>query len=226
MATTTTVYALRRNLLGTVPHIAASAYGPGTIVQIADGRIGVFEGLSSPSTNDLVDLAVAGQFDVVKNATSDTYSVGAPVYWDPTNNVAKTTSAGGYYYVGRCVIASVSGDTYVYTDLNAVAPKRYPTATVAAAGSAQGDAAALIEGFNIVTGANGTVGVILPTAVAGMEVIIKGTTSGVLKVYPAGSGIINALSASAAISLASGVIPAIFVASSATQWYTIPLVPS
>lgn len=98
--------------------------------------------------------------------------------------------------------------------------------SVAAAGSGQSDAAALSEGLSVVTGANGTVGVKLPTAVAGAIVLIKGTTSGVLKVYPASGGTINALSQDAAMSLASGVIPAIFVAISATQWYTFPLVPS
>jgi hypothetical protein len=99
-------------------------------------------------------------------------------------------------------------------------------ASVTAAGSAIGDAAALSNGLNIVTGADGTKGVILPVAVPGMQVYVKGVTAGVLKVYPQSSSTINALSASAAISLASGATPAIFVASSTTQWYTIPLLPS
>lgn len=108
-----------------------------------------------------------------------------------------------------------------------VLPSRMPVgADVAAAGSVQGDAAALVEGLQVVTGANGTLGVILPTAVAGAMVIIKGTTAGVLKVYPATGAAINAISANGAMSLASGVIPAIFVAKSATQWYTLPLLPS
>jgi hypothetical protein len=97
---------------------------------------------------------------------------------------------------------------------------------VAAAGSIQGDAAALIEGFQAVSGADGTKGVILPTAVAGMIVIIKGTTSAVLKVYPATGAAINGVAANSAMSLASGLVPAIFIADSATQWYTIPLLPS
>ena len=50
---------------------------------------------------------------------------------------------------------------------------RIPTTTVAAAGSNQGNAAALSEGFNLVTGADDTKGVVLPAAVAGMQVIIK-----------------------------------------------------
>jgi len=99
-------------------------------------------------------------------------------------------------------------------------------ADVAAAGSVQGDATALLEGFQVVTGADGTKGVKLPVAVAGAVVIIKGTTSAVLKVWPNTGAAINAVAANSAMSLASGVIPAIFIAKSATQWYTLPLLPS
>lgn len=100
-------------------------------------------------------------------------------------------------------------------------------ADVAAAGSTVADAAQLLEGFTVVTGANGTLGVKLPaTPTAGTIVIIKGTTAGVLKVWPDAAATINAIGSNGAISLASGAIPAIFIAKSATQWYTLPLVPS
>lgn len=97
---------------------------------------------------------------------------------------------------------------------------------VAGAGSIQSDAAALLEGFQVITGANGTLGWRLPTAVAGMRVTIKGTTAGVAKIWPATGAQINAVGADTAMSLASGVIPAIFIAKTSTQWYTIPLLPS
>jgi hypothetical protein len=98
--------------------------------------------------------------------------------------------------------------------------------SVAAAGSVQGDAAALSEGLSVVTGANGTLGVRLPTAVAGAIVIIKGTTAGVLKVWPATGAAINALGSNNSMSFASGAVPAIIIATSSTQWYTFPLLPS
>jgi hypothetical protein len=98
--------------------------------------------------------------------------------------------------------------------------------TVTAAGSAQGDAAALALGFQTVTGADGTKGVILPQGEVGDLVLIKGLTAGVLKVYPNSGGQINAIAANGAMSLASGLIPAIFVCAGSAQWYTIPLVPS
>lgn len=100
-------------------------------------------------------------------------------------------------------------------------------ADVAAAGSTVTDAAQLSAGFTVVTGADGTKGVKLPaTPTAGTLVIIKGTAAAVLKVWPDAAATINAIGSNGAISLASGAIPAIFIAKSATQWYTLPLVPS
>ncbi len=99
--------------------------------------------------------------------------------------------------------------------------------TVAAAGSTVSDATQIYSGLTVVTGANGTVGVKLPpTPQPGTMVVVKGTTAGVLKVWPDAAATINAIGSNGAISFASGAIPAIFLATSATQWYTIPLVPS
>lgn len=100
-------------------------------------------------------------------------------------------------------------------------------ADVAGTGSVVGDAAQLLEGFTVITGANGTLAWKLPaTPVAGTIVIVKGTTAGVAKIFPDAAATINAIGSNGAISLASGVIPAIFVAKSTTQWYTLPLLPS
>lgn len=104
---------------------------------------------------------------------------------------------------------------------------KIPTATVAAAGNAQGNAGALVAGFMLVTAADDTKGVVLPAAVAGRICIVKSTVSNkILKVYPASADAINAIAADSAISLASGPTVAIFVAYDATTWYTIPLLPS
>lgn len=104
---------------------------------------------------------------------------------------------------------------------------RIPTATVAAAGSAQGDAAAVTEGFTLVTAADATKGVVLPSAVAGMQVIIKNAdaANAILKIYPAASDAINALSANAALSIAAKT-SVLLVAYDATTWYSLPLLAS
>ncbi len=90
-------------------------------------------------------------------------------------------------------------------DLIEVLPSRLipqNVASVAAAGSAQGDAAALTAGINTVSAADGTKGVILPAAKAGLvvEVYNEHATNG-LKVYPATGDDINDGSANASITM-------------------------
>lgn len=99
--------------------------------------------------------------------------------------------------------------------------------TVVAVGTNLATAAQLLEGFQTVSAADGTVGVKLPaTPVAGTTVMVKGVTAGILKVYPDAAATINAIGSNGAMSLATGAMPATFVAASATQWYTTQLVPS
>lgn len=101
-----------------------------------------------------------------------------------------------------------------------------PTATKAAAGSAQGDATALSLGFNLVTGADATKGVVLPTAVAGQIVIVRnndGTSD--LKIYPASSDKINGGSANAAITIQENT-SLMLIAYDATDWYSLPVTAS
>lgn len=97
-------------------------------------------------------------------------------------------------------------------------------AVIAGAGTDQTNGTAITKTNNLVTGADGTVGVVLPTPVAGYVVRVVNTvttTGNVLKVYPGGASVqINALTASTgAFSVGPG-REAIFVATSATQWYT------
>lgn len=103
---------------------------------------------------------------------------------------------------------------------------KFPVTAVTATGSVIGDAAALSSGINVVTGADATKGVILPVTTGGDVVIIKNNTAAALKVYPQSGGTINALSTSAALSTAAGLVSFIMYSTSATQWYTLPLLPS
>ena len=72
---------------------------------------------------------------------------------------------------------------------------------VAAAGSTQADAAALSSARAIhrVTGANATVGVILPAGVAGVSHMVLNAVNAVLKVYPASGEKIESGTANAAL---------------------------
>jgi len=81
-----------------------------------------------------------------------------------------------------------------------------------------------------VTAADGTKGVALPTGVAGLVVIVKNddTANAILKVYSANdsnSAAINAVASGSAYSMAAKT-SCMFVAYSATQWFSVPLVAS
>jgi hypothetical protein len=100
-----------------------------------------------------------------------------------------------------------------------------PSTTKAAAGTVQGDATALATGFNLVTGADGTKGVVLVAAVAGTQTVVVNNSASILKVYPNTSDKINSLAVDTAISMAANT-SALFTAYDAEFWYTTPTVPS
>ncbi len=212
---------------GAIDYTPSSAVTGGDVV-VLNGIVGV--ATSDIAANTKGSLATEGVFKLPK--TTAAVVRGLPIHWDPTGSPDNGTASSGAAnqlgvgtYAGMCVEASGSGDDYAITDLNATTNLLAVTA-VTAAGSVIGDAAQLSQGINVVTGADGTKGVILPTAVPGMQVIVKGVTAGVLKVWPKTGATINALSASAALSMTTGAMPLTFVATSATQWYTLPLVAS
>lgn len=211
-----------------IDYTPAAAVTGGDVV-VLNGIVGI--AITDIAANDKGALAVEGIFKVPKTTAAQVR--GYPVYWnstgDPDSGTAGTGAAnqlGVGVFMGIAVEATASGDDYTIVELNRAYPALVGSAAVTAAGSAQGDAAQLYHGFNVVTGADGTKGVILPTAVPGMIVYLKGVTSAVLKVYPKTGGAINAVAANGALSLTTGVMPSIFIASSTTQWYTIPLVAS
>jgi len=100
-----------------------------------------------------------------------------------------------------------------------------PSATVAATGSVQGDAAAIATGFTLVSAANGTKGVLLPAATAGKVCIVKNNAAGALKIWPATGDAINAVAPDGAYSI-TNLTSVLLVAYDDTTWYSVPLVAS
>lgn len=212
---------------GVINHTPVAAVTAGDVV-VVNGIVGV-------AANDIAAgvkgaLAVCGVYKLPK--TTAAIVAGLPVHWNPTGDPDSGTAGSGAAnqlgigtFAGMAVEATGSGDNYAIVQLNE-ASGLLAVNSVTAAGSVIGDAAQLSQGLNVVTGADGTKGVILPVAVPGMQVVVKGVTAGVLKVWPKTGSTINALSASAALSMTTGAMPLTFVASSATQWYTLPLVAS
>jgi predicted RecA/RadA family phage recombinase len=216
-------------------------YTPGSAVFAGD--VIVVGGLVMVAKHDIDlvtitkgSLAIRGIFEFPKDAS--VFAAGDPVYWNaagnPTVGTAGTgcasSTAAGTTFAGWATQAQVTGDATVMVDLTAstgVSSKRVGVNTVAATGSIISDAAPVIEGLNFVTAANGTKGVLLPVGFPGARVIVKndGAAAAVLKVWPQTGAQINALAASNPISLAS-TVSAEFYCYSATQWYTLPLLPS
>jgi hypothetical protein len=103
---------------------------------------------------------------------------------------------------------------------------KFSTVAATGAGSAASDAAPITTGFVLVTAADGTKGVVLPTApLAGTFIIVKNNSASALAVWPDAAATINAIAANDDIDLAANTA-AIFIASSPTQWWTLPLLPS
>ena len=94
-------------------------------------------------------------------------------------------------------------------------------ATLAGAGTIQGDAAAVVAQVTFVTGSDGTVGVVLPGATAGAAYTIYNTVSAQnLKVYPASGDDINDGTTNVHVNLA-GKAAAIFVGLDTTTWLMV-----
>lgn len=133
-----------------------------------------------------------------------------------------TFTLASYAAVGLPLQPSFSSMTFGATtvsDLTLTGKPAYTDiGTVAAAGTNQAGATAITTHITYVSGADDAAGVVLPTAVAGIERQIYNThaTSG-LKVYPNTSDDINDGSANAAVTI-EGKTLAVFRALDATTW--------
>ena len=117
--------------------------------------------------------------------------------------------------IGSAVSGATSTTTLSGLVVNSI------TAAVSAAGTTQGTATGLVSNINNVTVVTAAAaGVRLPTAVAGMRILIRNSDSAdTLSIYPATGGTINALAANAAFTLAAGSTIEL-MATTTTQWYT------
>lgn len=214
---------------GTVNYTPGSAVTGGDVVVVGNRALIAKCDIASGA---LGALASDGVFKVPK--TTAAWTVGLPVYWDAAGNPDNGTAASGAasqiaggVYMGIAWAAAGSGDDLGIVELDggAKASIVLPSATVAAAGSTQADAALIAEGFTLVSGADATKGVLLPTARAGAVLVIKNGAAAILKLWPATSDAINALGANNSMSIAANT-SVILVAYDATTWYTTPLLPS
>lgn len=224
-----------------------TAYNAGDIILVGELLCFALADIPANSnTNGHGSLVAGGGFWKGAKAAGG-WTAGNPVYWDSaaTPNVTPSSSVSGAFtqtisatatFVGIATVtpgttaAALTGDQYGYfIKVNSVSGEF--GATVAAAGTNQATAAALLPGFNFVTGAAGSganPSVILPAgALPGTMVLVKNSdaANAILPVYPPTGGTINALSANSALNMAVKT-SCILVALNATTWYSIPLLPS
>jgi len=149
-----------------------------------------------------------------------------------TTNIQAGATASGSTKTVNIGTAGVSGSTTAINIGSAVSGATSTTtlnglvvnsisAAVSAAGTDQAGATGLVSNINNVTVVTAAAaGVRLPTAVAGMRILIRNSDSlDILSIYPATGGTINALAANAAFTIIAGATIEL-VATTATQWYT------
>lgn len=95
---------------------------------------------------------------------------------------------------------------------------RSNAAAVTAAGTTQGGATALTADQNNVSTGTANQGVLLPTGLPGMRILVWNSTGNTIKIYPAGTGTIDGGSASAAVTLTSAHRAAEYFCQSANVW--------
>jgi len=140
--------------------------------------------------------------------------------------VAGTTITGATISGGTILGAtSVSATSVSASDITTTGGLYLKTATVAATGSTQADAASISDGLTLVSAADATKGVKLPAAIAGRTVIIKNGANAVLKVWPATGDGINAITVDSNYVLAANT-SSLLIAYDATTWYSVPLLAS
>lgn len=209
----------------------ATTWNAGDVVVINSAPTvvhGKIPGFSGGQTRD----AVAAEGGVYECMTDGTGRVGDECYWDDTNKKITATANGntrfGVMVAGPTFLTSNTGPA-ADTDMAWVLHRPRGQApggvsTVAAAGAAIGNAAALNQGFNLVTGADGTKGVQLP-ALAGTlgvpVVVFNNTSNQTLKVYPPTLSTINELTANSNYNMVN-YASAIFYPHNASAWYTVP----
>lgn len=212
----------------TIKYTPGSAVVAGQVV-VLNNQVTIAPDAIAASTEGVVDTS--GCFDVPKS--SEAWSQGDEIFYNSTGDPyggdagsgCFTNVGAGNVYAGVTPMAVAANTSKGKLILIPSRSRTNTVKTVAAAGSAQGDAAALVDGFNLVTGADGTKGVLLPAAYLGRNVTIKNNTNAVLKVYPSTGDAVNALSANAAMSIAAFTCPT-YTAIDATTWMSAPLLPS
>jgi predicted RecA/RadA family phage recombinase len=169
-------------------------------------------------------LAIEGCFEFPKATGDGGMAAGTLAYWDASAHVATGTSSGNTY-MGK-VETTTTTETAVRVQVESMANASgsvgwgtVPSATVAATGTGSGDGP-VATGFTLVSAANGTKAVTLPTAAAGKVCIIKNNAAANLLVFPNTADKIDGGTATTGSLTMAQYTTAMFIAYDATDWYS------
>lgn len=97
---------------GRYPFNAPVDCSPGDIVTRPDGSLAIVDGLTTFAVGDRIEADPIVPCKVIEAAcnSGDTWAATATLYWDGTNKVLTTTSAGNTL-VGKSIAAKTSGQT-------------------------------------------------------------------------------------------------------------------
>jgi len=185
-----------------------------------DGFLVVQGNITGSSSTTLNSLTSSGTTTIATSTATQTSTFGAGATVSGSTKTLNIGTAGVSGSTTAINIGSaVSGATST-TTLNGLVVNSI-SAAVSAAGTDQAGATGLVSNINNVTVVTAAAaGVRLPTAVAGMRILIRNSDSlDILSIYPATGGTINALSANAAFTIIAGATIEL-MATTATQWYT------
>jgi hypothetical protein len=184
-----------------------------------DGAFTV-QGSSSLGTTTAVNFSNSGTTTLATSSGTQTISLGAIA---TVSGSTKTLNMGTGGLSGSTTVITIGTATSGATSTTTLSGLVIDSisAAVNAAGTTQGTATGLVSNINNVTVVTAAAaGVRLPTAVAGMRILVRNSDSAdTLSIYPATGGTINALSVNAAFTLAAGSTTEL-MATTATQWYT------
>lgn len=177
----------------------------GLVSAAGDGEVGIGVATQACAASGYVTVKLWGPGTVLLQAAA-AITRGAELYTAASGQVDDT----GTYKIGAVALeaATAQGDLIecAIVDITSSSVGNYVSSdigTIAAAGNSQGTATAIVKKVTSVTAADGTKGVVLPAAAAGLVYELGNAANAVLKLYPNTSDTINSGSANAAIDVAA-----------------------
>ena len=198
----------------------ASNISSGTLAQARLANASVTLGSTALTLGSTV-TTVAGLSSVTSTTFVGALTGAATTAGSATTAGTVTTAAqGNITSVGTLTSMTSSGNVQGANVIATSYHIRSVNAAVTAAGTVQGNATALTTEFNRVSTVTSGSGVVLPTAVAGMAIVIVNTSANSLLVYPASGAAVNSLATNVGYSQVT-LASLQYIAISSTQWYTV-----